>query len=287
VIKLDYINKKYKTGGFFSKNIFNALNDISITIDSGEHIGIIGESGAGKTTLGRILSLIELPSGGSFLFNKTQLNKNNIKQFRKKVAAVFQDPYTSFDPRMKISSSLKETERSIKDIKATCKMLTIKEELLDKFPNQLSGGEQQRIAIARALLSNPDYIIFDEATSALDVSTQAKIINMLCSINEKKDYTYIFITHDLKLAHFISDRIYVLYRGYIVEEIGSIDFKPLHPYTTMLMSGKGYKNQSNTNSNYGCFFYEICPKRKDICKTKIPKLKTISKTSKVRCFLYD
>ncbi len=283
MIRLQSVYKKYKRSGFFSKDEFFALKDVNLTINTGEHIGIIGESGAGKTTLGRILSLIELPSSGFIFFDSHIVNKHNLKRYRKKIGAVFQDPYTSFDPRLKAMDSLKETDRDQLDIYKMCNKLNIRKELLSKYPHQLSGGEQQRIAIARALLSNPEYIVFDEATSALDLSTQAKIINLLCNINKDKKYTYIFISHDLKLAHFISDKIYVLYGGYIVEEYLSFD-EPVHPYSQMLFGDNNVKITQNVS---GCFFYDSCKYRKDICKNNIPRLKNVGSNHRVRCFLYD
>ncbi len=288
MIRLDSVNKEYKKGGFFSKSTFRALNNISLHIEDGEHVGIIGESGAGKTTLGKILSLIEPPSSGSVFFSSEKITKNNIKQKRKEIGVVFQDPYTSFDPKQTMLHSLLETEQSKENIFKQCKQLNIKESLLYKYPNTLSGGELQRISIARAILSNPKYLLFDEATSALDVSTQAKIVNMLCDINNKKQYTYIFITHDLKLAAFISDRVYVLYDGYIVEETDDIN-NPLHPYTKMLTETTNFKKskQSKKNINNGCFFYDTCPYKKDICKNSMPKLNKTDNKKSIRCFLYD
>ncbi len=284
MIELRSVYKQYKVKGFFSKDEIYAVKNISLTIEDGKHIGIIGESGAGKTTLGKIISLIELPSSGSVLFDSVIVKKNNIKTFRKQMGAVFQDPSTSLNPKMKILSTLKEADKNIERIYEICDKVNIKHELLNKYPNQLSGGEQQRIAIARALLVNPKYILLDEATSALDMSTQAKIINLLCDINKNKLYTYIFISHDLKLANFISDKIYVLYGGEIIECYDKINEKPLHPYTLSLLNDSKRITEEPKN---GCFFYNVCKNRKNICKTKKPQLKKITETHTVRCFLYD
>ncbi len=285
MVRLNSVYKQYKKGGYFSKGYFEALKNIDIEFNKGEHIGIIGESGAGKTTLARLLSLIELPTSGSISFNSTPINNKNIQAFRKKVGMVFQDPSTSFNPRLKIIETLKETSQSTQYIEEICENLNINKKLLDKFPRSLSGGEQQRIAIARAILSKPLYIIFDEATSALDLSTQAKIINLLLDLNKQKNYAYIFITHDIKLANFISDKIYVLYKGYIVELLDVRENKTYHPYTKALINNE-IGIASNTD-NTGCPFYSLCSYRKDICKNNLPKLKSISENSKVRCFLYD
>ncbi len=285
MIRFESVYKKYKRGGFFASKTFDTLKDIDIEIKDGEHVGIIGESGAGKTTLGKLLSLVELHSAGSIYFDSIKINSKNRKTYRKQIGIVFQNPHTSFNPKITIMDSLLETKRNKEEIVKQCLALTLKEELLYKYPHQLSGGEQQRMAIARSVLSNPKYIIFDEATSALDVSTQAKIVNILCDINSDKKYSYIFITHDLKLAHFISDRVYVIYKGYIVEETDNIYKNHAHPYTKALLEGI---NQMRTAENaLGCPFYDLCEYKKDICKKSIPPLKSIGKNKKVRCFLYD
>ncbi len=279
MIAVKAVTKKYKSGGFFSKGDFYALKGVDLYVKPGEHVGIIGESGAGKTTLGRIISLIELPSDGSITVDSIPITRKTIKEARRRVSAVFQDPGTSLDPKMKVISTLKEVTKDTSRIMEVTGKLNIKEELLYKYPSQLSGGEQQRIAIARAILSNPSYIVLDEATSALDMSTQAKIINLLCRMNEDKRYAYIFITHDLMLASFISDRLYVMYGGYIVEHY-PIGEKPLHPYTQMLINGKEKPKKSST----GCFFYDVCPVRKDICKKELPPLRSIDENHQIRCF---
>ncbi len=284
MIELKSVYKKYKIKGFFSKDEIYALKNIDITIENGKHIGIIGESGAGKTTLGKILSLIEMPTSGLVLFDNKSVTKDNVREFRKKIGAVFQDPSTSLDPRFTAMATLKEAKPDVNSIYEMCERVNIKKELLTKHPHQLSGGEQQRIAIARALLPNPEYLLLDEATSALDMSTQAKIINLLCDINRDKRYTYIFISHDLKLANFISDKIYVLYGGEVIEVYDKANDKPLHPYTVSLL--KDAKTIEKENSE-GCFFYNVCKERKNICKTGKPSFKQINSHHKLKCFLYD
>jgi len=283
VIRLQNVSKKYRKGGFFAKSDFWALKGISVEINPGEHVGIIGESGAGKTTLGRILSLIELPTDGLVEIENTTATKKNLRKLRKYIAAVFQDPGTSLDPLFRVVNTLKETGASMQRIMEVTANLNIRPELLQKYPSQLSGGEQQRIAIARAILSDPTYIILDEATSALDVSTQAKIMNLLCDLNASKRYAYVFISHDLSLANFISDRIYVMHGGSIVEEY-DVQEKPLHPYTISLLKGTG---KPIRKKHSGCFFYEQCPSRTEKCKKETPQLIELGKHKKVRCFLYD
>ncbi len=282
MIRVKSVSKSYKSGGFFSKGEFHALREVDLFIKPGEHVGIIGESGAGKTTLGRIISLIEMPSSGEIRIDSQTVTKKNIKALRKKLSSVFQDPGTSLDPLMRVVSTLKEVTKDIDRILDVCYRLNIKRELLNKYPKELSGGEQQRIAIARAILSNPKYIILDEATSALDMSTQAKIINLLCKLNEDKKYAYIFITHDLTLANFISDRMYVMYGGYIVEHY-PVNSAPLHPYTQMLLKGETKASPKDK----GCFFFEHCPLRKDECKNNLPPMRSIDEQHSVRCFAYN
>jgi len=289
LIELKSIDKVYKKGGFFSRQEFRVLKDVSIKINDGEHIGIVGSSGAGKTTLAKVLSFLEPYSNGSIYVDSVRVNKKNIIKYRSRVGMVFQDPLTSLDPRMKIISTLKEAlkEKDIDAIYKYCDIVNIKQSLLARYPKELSGGEQQRVAIARALISNPQYIIFDEATSALDVSTQSKILNLICDINKDKAYSYIFITHDLKLASFISDRIYVIYGGYIVEETKNIHKEQLHPYTKMLVNNEEIVQLDDNKNKNGCVFYNFCKQRKKICKTAMPYIKRISYAESVRCFLYD
>ncbi len=284
MIELNSVYKKYKIKGFFSKDEIYALKNIDITIENGKHVGIIGESGAGKTTLGKILSLIEMPTSGSVSIDSVLVTNGNIKKFRRKIGAVFQDPSTSLDPKMRAISTLKEANPNLRRIYEVCDRVNIKRELLNKYPNQLSGGEQQRIAIARALLPEPEYVLLDEATSALDMSTQAKIINLLCNINEDKKYTYVFISHDLKLANFISDKIYVLYGGEVIEVYDKITEEPLHPYTVSLLRDAKKIDKENEK---GCFFYGVCKDRMDVCKTDEPILRSVSSTHRIKCFLYD
>ncbi len=285
MIELKGVYKGYKSGSFFSNRYRVVLKDIDLEVKIGEHLGIIGESGAGKTTLSKIISLLELPDRGELFVEGEAVNRKNIKQKRGTVGMVFQDPSTSLDPSMKIISTLKEASSDREEILSVFEKVGLKKELLEKYPYQLSGGEQQRVAIARALLSRSSYVIFDEFTSALDVSTQARIVNLLLGINEKKQYGFVFVSHDVKLIGYLSDRIYVIYRGEVVEELEDLK-EAKHPYTKALINNEGLDAEINFDNN-GCGFYSLCPYRFERCKNQKPSLKSLETNKKVRCFLYD
>jgi len=292
LIETKSIKKKYKKGGFFSKSCVYAIKDISVSVCHGENIGILGESGAGKSTLARILSLLEPPSSGSVFVDSKKITKSINKTLRRKIGVIFQNPFGSLDPRIKILSALQEALKDKKDINKIyeyCQIADVKMTLLGRYPNQLSGGEQQRVAIARSLIADPDYIIFDEATSSLDVSTQARIMNMLVDLKSRKNYSYIFISHDLKLTTFIADRIYILYAGYVIEETDYVNIynKPLHPYTKMLIGSDYIEHIDGGFGKNACPFYSFCKFRKKICSANTPNLIKMDSIHSVRCFLYD
>ncbi len=285
MIELKGVWKRYKKGSFFSKEYKDVLKCIDLIVRKGEHLGIIGESGAGKSTLSRVISLLELPDKGKVIVDGDYINRGNIREKIGIVGMVFQDPSTSLDPKMSVMSTLKEANKDGEKILEVFNRVGLKRGLLGKYPHQLSGGEQQRIAIARVLLSASEYVIFDEFTSALDVSTQAKIVNLLCDINRDRDYGFVFVSHDVKLVGYLSDRIYVLYKGEIVEELRTLN-DSLHPYTELLISSKVMDVEKDAEPE-GCSFYNLCPKRFDRCKKEKPELKKIGNNKKVRCFLYD
>jgi len=286
LIELRGVYKGYKSGSFFSNRYKEVLKDIDLEVRVGEHLGVIGESGAGKTTLTKIISLLELPDRGRVSVNGEVVNKKNIKQKRGTVGMVFQDPSTSLDPSMKIISTLREASNNRERILNVVERVGLKKELLDKYPHQLSGGEQQRVAIARVLLSQSSYVIFDEFTSALDVSTQARIVNLLLKINEHKQYSFVFVSHDVKLIGYLSDRIYVIYRGEVVEELEKLT-QADHPYTKALLNNEILDVYAGDFHLKGCSFYNFCPYRLEKCKKQKPILRTLGKNKKVRCFLYD
>ncbi|MBQ8887145.1 MAG: ABC transporter ATP-binding protein [Candidatus Gastranaerophilales bacterium] len=294
------------------KGYVYALNNVDLDIYENEILGLVGESGSGKSTLGNCILKLLNPTSGEVIFENENIlskKKKELKDFRKKAQLIFQNPYMSLNPRMKIYDILKEPfiingikdKKIIEDkIKKIINLICMQEEVLNRYPHEFSGGQRQRIAIARAIILNPQFIVADEPVSALDVSIQAQIINLLIDLKEHLNLTMLFISHDLSVIKFISDRIAVMYLGEIVEiaDKNELFNNHKHPYTEALLNAvpvisedKGKKIilsgdlPSPQNPPKGCKFHTRCPYVMDKCKCNQPELKEISENHKVRCFL--
>jgi peptide/nickel transport system ATP-binding protein/oligopeptide transport system ATP-binding protein len=296
-----------------TKGLVKAVNDVSFTLYEGETFGLVGESGCGKSTTGRtILRLIE-PTEGTALFNNQnifQLSNSDLRKVRKDLQMVFQDPYSSLNPRIRIGNALEETmiihnlgtkKERMETVMEILHKVGLQEDHYYRYPHEFSGGQRQRIGLARALVASPKVIVCDEPVSALDVSVQSQIINLLRKLQNEFKLSYLFIAHDISVVRHISDRIGVMYLGNMVEDAPteSLFASPLHPYTKALLSAvplpnPGVKKErivlqgeipSPLNPPSGCIFHTRCPYVKDVCRTVVPVRKEAAPDHYVSCHL--
>jgi peptide/nickel transport system ATP-binding protein len=291
LLEVKNLKKFFKTGG----GMLHAVDDITFTLDEGKTLGVVGESGCGKTTLGRaILHLLDITSGQIFYEGAdiTNPGKKELRSIREKMQIIFQDPFSSLNPRMSVSESIMEPlvlqgKLSKADIMTEVRMLMetvgIAERFENSYPHELDGGRRQRIGIARALALRPKFIVCDEPVSALDVSIQAQIINLMLDLQAERGLAYMFVTHDLSVVKYISDDIMVMYLGQSVEKAPSDELfsNPLHPYTKALLSAIPVPDIHNKtkriimqgeitspiNPKPGCRFMARCPYSAEECAT--------------------
>jgi len=317
LVEVDQLKKYFPLKkGIFSrrKEFVCAVDNVSFGISKGETLGLVGESGCGKTTIGRtIMKLIEPTSGNAFFDsnNLFLLNPKDLREIRKKIALVFQDPYSSLNPRMQVRDIIAEpltTHTDIRKSKLRDKVLELlsyvgmgKEHMM-RYPHQFSGGQLQRISVARALALNPSFMVLDEPTSALDVSVQAQVLNLLADLQETFNLTYLFISHNLSVVEHISHRVAIMYLGTIVEmgPTKNIFANPLHPYAKALLSAVPNPDPdhqqeeviltgdvpSPVNIPEGCRFHTRCNYKMAICKRIEPDRKEKEPGHKVACHLY-
>ena len=309
ILEIQNLKKYFDT----KAGLLHAVDNISFSINKGETLGVVGESGCGKSTLVRVIQHLLDATDGRIIFkgrDVTHLSKKETREYMKEVQMIFQDPYSSLNPRMTVKQIIMEpllidgirkqkAEKTVRDMMET---VGLDFRFENSYPNELDGGRRQRIGIARALILKPDFVICDEPVSALDVSIQAQILNLMQDLQEMLGLTYIFITHDLSVVKHISNNIAVMYLGNLVEyaETQELFMNPMHPYsqallasvpTTDLTKVKEIKVISGEitspiNPKPGCRFAARCPFAKEECFTKEPELNSINEKHKIACHLY-
>ena len=305
-----------KSGIFSKARSLKAVDGVSFSIAQGETMGLVGESGCGKTTVGRTILKLYEATGGSIVYKGTDItgfDDQEMRPYRRKMQMIFQDPYTSLDPRMNVEAIISEPIRALKlcsegdrrdRVRELIQMVGLKADHLNRYPHEFSGGQRQRIGIARALAAEPEFIVCDEPISALDVSIQAQVINILEELQHKFGFTYLFISHDLSMVRHISHQVGVMYLGNLIEyaQVDELYDNMLHPYTKSLISAVPVAdpNQARQNKRIvlqgdvpspidpppGCPFRARCAYAKEICGREKPELTKINDDHMVACHLY-
>ncbi|HDJ28640.1 MAG TPA: ABC transporter ATP-binding protein [Proteobacteria bacterium] len=303
------------SGFLAAKSYIHAVDGVSFQINAGEIVGLVGESGCGKSTLGKLLLRLENFDQGEIFYRHTRLSsltERELRPYRRQLQMIFQDPYSSLNPRMRVRKIIEEPliihqlgngawrRQRVDELLG---IVGLEVEMGNRYSHEFSGGQRQRVGIARALALNPEFIVADEPVSALDVSIQAQIINLLLDLREQFNLTMLFISHDLSVVKLLSDRILVMYLGKIIEESPSESLyqEPLHPYTRLLLQsiplpepGRKREKMSDvvrdagvTMMNKGCPFYPRCPERFAPCAEAMPDLRDCGHQHRVACFLYQ
>jgi oligopeptide/dipeptide ABC transporter ATP-binding protein len=314
IIRAEHIKKHYPIGTVSSKRILRAVDDVSLSIHQGEMFGVVGESGCGKSTLGRcILRLTDVTDGRVFFKGQdiSTLNSSQMIPYRKEMQMIFQNPYSSFNPKMAVGKNIREVgtvhkmtpAKTDERIKLLLDYISLSANILDRHPEELSGGQLQRLAIMRALFLNPSFVLADEPVSSLDVSVQAQILNLILDLREELGIAFMFISHDLSVVERVCDRVIVLYLGTIVETapVSKLFGNKNHPYTKALISAKPKENPSALSSGNilhgdiadvslkpeGCSFAPRCSEcRSGICDKDPPVLREVSQGHFIACHMF-
>ncbi len=319
ILRVENLKKYFPVRKLFGRvdAYVKAVDGVSFNLYRGQTYGLVGESGCGKTTIGRTLLRLTEPTEGSAIYDGVDLfslKKRELKKYRRGLQMIFQDPYSSLNPKRRIGNTLEEPliihrmgskKERIDMVEDIMSKVGLRSEYYYRYPHEFSGGERQRIGLARALILNPNIIVCDEPVSALDVSIQSQIINLLNELQDSLNLSYLFIAHDISVVRYVSDRIGVMYLGNICEDAPTDQLvsEPLHPYTQALLAAvplpqaraaRGFENKSiikgdipsPMNPPPGCVFHTRCPHAMDVCREEVPEKKEAAPQHFVSCHLY-